>query len=460
MQVVTNLKEKWKKDMVKYKPSMYNYILEEKGNMYIYNTFAGTKSICNVRTEKEQEVKHILSSEIVETEDEEMVDILRDKGFIVPFELDEKRKRDFFYAKHLNDGVLRLVVHTTRACNFRCKYCSLDFSEDYLSDEIQNRIMKFIKKKLHNVRRVEINWFGGEPLLNMKAIEHISRGVMDLCKRGGKVYHATITSNGYLLTKENIKKLVEVNVSGYTITLDGLMEYHDDLRVLRNGEPTFAAILSNLRYIKENIQNSKLRIYIRINVTKKMIKSLDEVYAFYNKQFGDDIRFSLFIRTVVDGGGESINQMRDDILSQKESDNMVIDMAKYSQKDGIKFASNVSYLNPGGFCCTAMYFDKYTFDVHGKVYKCDVIDEDTCIGLLDEHGNLVKSGIAEEEWVAVAWKNNISCENCFLSALCFKEMCPMQRIVNGEISCKMQSNINEINSLILLYVASNEIPYI
>lgn len=441
-----------------YKPSMFNYFFQEDSQMFLYNTFVGIKSICNVHPSKVNEVTKYLTDSQMEFRNEETMVFLRDKGFLVPYALDEKTERNFFYARHLNDGVLRLVIHTTKACNFRCNYCALEFCEESLSYETQNRIIRFVQKKLHSVNRVEINWFGGEPLLNIKAIEYISHKIIDLCRRARKVYHATITTNGFLLTEENIEKLVALNVSGYTVTMDGLEEHHDAQRVLCDGRPTFQTILSNLLYIKENIKNTNIRVFIRINVTKKMVISLNEVYAFYNERFRDDKRFSLFIRTVVDGGGERIKKMKNEILSQKETDDMVVSMSKYSRKDGIKYESNFSYLNPGGFCCMAMYFQKYTFDVKGNAYKCDVIDEETCIGLLDEHGNIVKSGASEAEWVAGAWRNEEKCDECFMSPLCFKGVCPMQRLINNESACRMVADKKEIKSLILLYAASNPIP--
>ena len=97
---------------------------------------------------------------------------------------------------------------------------------------------------------------------------------------------------------------------------------------------------------------------------------MKNIYSFYNDKFGVDKRFSLFIRAVVDGGGNSIKQLEGNLLTKKETDETMMNLSECSGNDGIGFGSNVSYLEPGGFCCVAMRFGKYTIDVKGNVYKC------------------------------------------------------------------------------------------
>lgn len=313
---------------------------------------------------------------------------------------------------------------------------------------------------MYRYNKVEINWFGGEPLLNIDAIENISNKVIELCKRSKKLYYGTITTNGYLLTPDNIEKLVKLKVTNYTVTLDGLQGYHDNLRVLKSGKPTFEVILSNLLYIKEKIKNSNIRVFIRTNMTRKMVHTLESYYNFYNDNFQDDVRFSLLLRPVVDGGGDAIKEMKSDLLTKEETDDMLSRVSKFSKESDINFKSNIAYLEPGGYCCVAMMFGKFTIDTYGKVYKCDVIDEETTIGILDEHGSLIHAGLNEADWVAGPWRYDSECEDCSLSAICFKGSCPMQRLINGYSLCEKKHNNTEVDALIRLYVASHEVSEI
>lgn len=70
-------------------------------------------------------------------------------------------------------------------------------------------------------------------------------------QKSKKPYYSSITTNGYLLTPNNIKTLIDCNVYSYTITIDGLQETHDKFRHLVGKQPTFNNnIINNLEYIK------------------------------------------------------------------------------------------------------------------------------------------------------------------------------------------------------------------
>lgn len=126
--------------MSEYKASMFNYIMNDcNDDVYIYNTFMGSKSISKISPKNRKKVVSLLSSNKIVNCDENLLDILHNKGFIVPKKKDEKRQRDFFYANFLNDDTLRLVIHTTKACNFRCKYCSLEFTNEHLTEAVQKK---------------------------------------------------------------------------------------------------------------------------------------------------------------------------------------------------------------------------------------------------------------------------------------------------------------------------------
>lgn len=131
---------------------------------------------------------------------------------------------------------------------------------------------------------MEICWFGGEPLLAMDVIENISKEVINICKKLKKLYNASITTNGFLLTPKNIEILLKNRVTNFTVTLDGLSECHDTLRVLKSGNPTHSVILKNLLYIKNNILKSNLRIFVRTNITKTIGESLEKYYNFGEKE--------------------------------------------------------------------------------------------------------------------------------------------------------------------------------
>lgn len=436
------------------KPSMFNYSTQIDNNLVLYNSMIGISSICKVDDNKKQKVLSLLNAEQIESDEyDQDLKKLQEYGFLVNYEKNEKNARNLLYGQYVFDGVLNLVLHTTKQCNFRCEYCYLDFKSEPMSEDVQDSVVKFIEKNLYKYNCVKINWFGGEPLLEMGVIENISKRVMEICKRAKKPYYATVTTNGYLLTKENIKKLIKYRVDSYTITIDGLYETHDRLRHLKGNKPSFTTIINNLLYIKNEIKCSRLRITIRSNLTKENSKYVDNYYAFFDKNFGDDRRFSLFFRPVRDVGGERIENIKSDLFSSDEFNKLLFELSsKFDGKIGL--VSNYSELEPAGYTCPAICQGKYTIDVEGKVSKCDSIEDDIKIGELNKKGDLIRYGTYEEDWMTGCFDYKKECENCFFSATCFKGTCPIDRVRKCEKPCK--KNHKEIDALIKMYMNSHE----
>ena len=165
---------------------------------------------------------------------------------------------------------LRVVVHTTKACNFRCKYCALNFEPKHLQQDGCDNIISFFRKNISKYERVHISWFGGEPLLKMDAIEYISNAVMDICRRAKKPYYSSVTTNGYLLTPENVDKLIKLRVYNYAVTVDGVKATHDNQRVLENGNGSFDQIIRNLEYMRDSVKSRALNVIIRTNITREI----------------------------------------------------------------------------------------------------------------------------------------------------------------------------------------------
>ncbi len=438
--------------MKQYKPSMFNYVLKQDDSMILYNSMQGISSICAVSKDKTEKISEWLYNKVLQDIEDDDFKILVDNGYLIPESVNEHNKRSILYAKYVCEPVLSLVIHTTKECNFRCQYCYMNFEPIFLSLNTCESIIKFIQKNLHKYNSVKISWFGGEPLLGLDSIEYISKRVMKICKLAKKPYYSSITTNGYLLTPKNIQTLIACNVTTYTITIDGVRSTHDSLRFLKNKKPTFDRIIDNLIYIKDNIKCSKLRIVIRNNLTKTTAKSIDEYYSFYNKTFGRDRRFSLFVRPVRDAGGESVKEISSDLLTNDEMDNILRHLSNIVDRDGISFLSNFSELEPAGYTCPATCVGKYSIDVFGKVSKCDSVEPGLEIGYLDETGNLVRCGTNEEDWIAGCFQYDEHCEDCFFSATCFKGTCPIGKTIECRFTCKMRKN--EINSLLNLFLAS------
>lgn len=445
----------------KFKPSMFNRIVEEENNnLVLFNSYVGPKNIIKISNKYKDYVIELLSKKLITLENNENDDIIKllyEFGYLIDFEVDERLRRDLLYTSKRHDNTLRLVIHTSEACNFRCKYCYINFNEQSnrnMSIDVQNSIVEFVRKNINNYSSVQIDWFGGEPLIGMDVIENISKKVIEICYRARKPYHATITTNGYMLNNENIKKLIDYKVKHIAVTIDGLKHQHDNQRILINGGPTFDKIISNLINIRDNYKNQTLTVSIRNNLLVEAYDSIEEYYNYYNDLFGNDSRFSLFIRPVKDMGNENMDNLHGTLV-----DDNGFDFGKFYSKlatviKDLQFNPNFVDLASGGLNCYARHLNRYTFSVNGLISKCDEAREDLSIGYIDNKGKLIIDQDKHNQWLEYK-KRSDECDNCFYSCCCFMGSCPKARILHNYVSCP--AKFSEIDGLILLYAKSRNI---
>ncbi len=115
-------------------------------------------------------------------------------GFLVPSDLDEaarlrKLAEDCAVEYACGNGPypLTLTVSVTSACNFACPYCFEPVSTLRMSEDVQRALVRFVEGRLVTGRHdgLEVDWFGGEPLLALKTVDYLSRHLIDLAQRHG-----------------------------------------------------------------------------------------------------------------------------------------------------------------------------------------------------------------------------------------------------------------------------------
>ena len=423
-----------------YKASMFNRLLKKDDEMILYNSKMGPYGIKRIERKKQDKVEYYLSHPNPPGDHDEVYDELINYGFLVPAELDEKQIREYYRTQFLTNPRLYLVVHTTQNCNFRCTYCYMDFNNVGIHEGTKEGIVNFISKNIQNYKSVHISWFGGEPLLGIDAINEISQKVISICAKARKPYSASITTNGYLLTPENIDVLLRAKVRNLFITIDGTKSCHDKQRVLKNGAGTFDRIIENLLYIKNNIRTRALNISIRSNMTKQHVLNLTGYYQFYDDNFGDDERFTLYAKPVGDYGGARVKKLEAELLSGMGD--IYEELAKVNGK--IKFMWNINDLSIGSGACPSRGYNKFTIGCDGSVHKCDEAMSDYPVGHLYPDGRMELFENECAKWVHA--RCTPQCDNCFFSMVCFMEGCPKARIFHKINICEV--DFNEVDSLI------------
>ncbi len=107
---------------------------------------------------------------------------------------------------------LGLVIAPTMACNMACEYCFESNKKGKMSAEIQAAIIDYIEKKADSLSRVDICWYGGEPLLALDVVEAMTSRLLEMKHRKNFQYTATAITNGYLLSPEVVDRLVNLKI--------------------------------------------------------------------------------------------------------------------------------------------------------------------------------------------------------------------------------------------------------
>lgn len=325
--------------------------------------------------------------------------------------------------KERDNSSLRLIILVHGDCNFRCKYCYEKFENCSISDNVTN-IVEFARNKIkqNNFKNLHISWFGGEPLLGYQEILNISEKLMILANEHGLIYTADMTTNGYLLNGERLKKLVhDCKVTAYQITIDGAKEGHDYQRVLKNGGGSYNKILDNLIVASKTDLNFK--ITIRMNISQENYKYIEEFLVGDAQKFKNDKRFNFSFQNVGDWGcGDRDNDYNVNIFNE----DVALSFSIKALKMGFKLYDNFILNNYMG--CYAQRKNSYVIDTKGNLLKCTVAlynDE-------NKIGTLVNAYIDDEKhnlWIN-HYDFNSKCLDCKFLLICKGGACPKRETLN------------------------------
>lgn len=421
----------------RYKLSKYNFqCLDAQGNILFINFMVGIKSLVLVKKNQISKFKQvILNNECLEETEsnKKILQQLLNIGLLVKYEENEDALYDArFYRKIFFDS-WQLIIMPTHRCNFKCKYCyeNSEFSSvKDMSLEEQKRILKYIQKNARLHSKLRVSWFGGEPLLAVKAIKYMSEEIVKICDKSNIRYDSEMTTNGYNLTPEVFDMLYQNKIYIYQITLDGTKTEHDKQRVKADGSETFDRIFNNLLYIRDNDKKYKFaRITIRTNVTRDISKNINKFLDMYNHFFASDPRFSLrFIEAFnYEQNAEHTEErlMSSDYIDRDEFLEMVYDIENREKMMSIN--DIISMFTPFRSICYAACKDKYTIDARLNVCKCTVHfeDEKNKIGYIDKNGDMIINEILDSKWYV---RSDISkhCRNCYYLPCCNRTGCPLK----------------------------------
>lgn len=225
-------------------------------------------------------------SKFYETEEikscyKEIVELYQEK---ILFSDDDYEK----YAKYsVASPVKAMCLNIAHDCQLRCKYCFAstgDFGKGrkLMSFETAKHAIDFLLENSGDRTNLELDFFGGEPLMNFKVVKQTVEYARSREQEYGKKFRFTITTNGLLLDDEKID-FINKEMSNVVLSIDGRKEINDYFRVLPNGTGCYDIILPKYKKLVEGRGDKEY--YVRGTFTKKNPDFSDDVFALYEAGF-------------------------------------------------------------------------------------------------------------------------------------------------------------------------------
>lgn len=175
--------------------------------------------------------------------------------------------------------VKALCLNVAHDCNLRCKYCFADEGEYHgrralMSEEVGKAALDFLVKNSGGRKNLEVDFFGGEPLMNWEVVKKLVEYGRSIEKEYDKNFRFTITTNGTLLNDE-ILKFVNKEMGNIVLSIDGRKEVNDAMRPRAGGQGCYDDIVPKYQKVAES--RHQLRYFVRGTFTHANLDFSEDV---------------------------------------------------------------------------------------------------------------------------------------------------------------------------------------
>lgn len=176
-----------------------------------------------------------------------------------------------------------MCLHISHDCNLRCKYCFAstgDFGKGrkLMPVETGKKAIDFLLTHSGNRHNLELDFFGGEPLMNWDAVKEIVDYARSREEEFNKKFRFTVTTNGVLLNDENID-YINKEMKNVVLSLDGRKCVNDNMRPAINGKGSYDVIVPKFqKLVEKRLEGENKEYYARGTFTKNNLDFAKDVY--------------------------------------------------------------------------------------------------------------------------------------------------------------------------------------
>lgn len=270
-----------------YKSNGYNIVLDvNSGSVHVvddlsydvismYESKTRDDIICQLKSDYSEK-------DILEAYEE--VNKLKEEELLFTEDIYKQYISDF---KKRKTVVKALCLHIAHDCNLACKYCFAEEGEYHgrralMSLEVGKKALDFLIENSGNRRNLEVDFFGGEPLMNWETVKELVRYGRSKEEEYNKKFRFTLTTNGVLLNDE-VMEFVNKEMANVVLSLDGRKEVNDRMRPFRNGTGSYDLIVPKFQKLAES--RNQTNYYVRGTFTHDNLDFSKDVIHFADLGF-------------------------------------------------------------------------------------------------------------------------------------------------------------------------------
>ncbi|WP_418463260.1 thioether cross-link-forming SCIFF peptide maturase [Frisingicoccus sp.] len=317
--------------------------------------------------------------------------------------------------------VKALCLHIAHDCNLACKYCFAEEGEYHgrralMSFEVGKKALDFLIANSGSRRNLEVDFFGGEPLMNFDVVKQLVAYGREQEKLHDKKFRFTLTTNGVLLNKE-VQEFANKEMANVVLSVDGRKEVHDFMRPFRGGQGSYDYIIPKFKEMAES--RNQTNYYVR------------GTFTHYNTDFAADVLNladegfkQISVEPVVAPESEDYAIKASDLTKiMEEYDRLAQEMLK-REKEGRGFNFFHFMIDLSGGPCVAKRLsgcgsgtEYLAVTPWGDFYPCHqfVGQEEFLMGNVDD--GIVRTDIQEEFKCCNVYARE-KCQECFAKFYC------------------------------------------
>lgn len=343
---------------------------------------------------------------------------LKDAGVLFTEDVYEKAIIDYKARKTV---VKALCLHIAHDCNLACKYCFAEEGEYHgrralMSFEVGKKALDFLIANSGQRRNLEVDFFGGEPLMNWQVVKDLVAYGREQEKIHNKNFRFTLTTNGVLLNDE-IMDFCNKEMANVVLSVDGRKEVHDRMRPFRSGAGSYDLVMPKFKKFADS--RNQERYYVRGTFTHHNLDFSKDVLDLADQGFKQ-----ISVEPVVAQDSEEYALKKEDIPKIcEEYDKLAAEMVK-REKEGKGFTFFHYMIDLTGGPCVYKRLsgcgsgtEYLAVTPWGDLYPCHqfVGNEKYLMGNVDE--GITKTEIVDEFKCCNVYTKE-KCRNCFAKFYC------------------------------------------